>query len=422
MGYENLIETRGEKLYYPDFKEKNSSRRWYQHDIDTIIYSDMFRKMQRKAQLLSIYDPVSRSRLIHTFEVVRIAKEISEKLGINTELTEAIALAHDFGNVAYGKKAEEFLQKQTSGVFKHEEVSELMLKVSASRLIPDKYMKQAKKAIDKNPSVTHLIKIDEFPYQLEVYRIKKKIYYICISPEVLDGVIKHGTNHCAWTLEGQVVNYADNIAYLIQDISDFEAANILDAEAKKRYGRCLDDIEDSEFSKQFPIKGVVGETTSIRTATLIERYVLYNKKAREEGTLPTIKSSFFVKSIPELQIEPVLRQAIDRCWEFKSEFYDDALIKVSNIAASSKMKQLWDILEKESEFVEQNKSFKAFNEELSSPIFMSYKKKKRISDKRWEAWKKAYFVAHLTCDEIDLIIKSFLERDYEFHLSLPRIM
>ena len=281
-----MIEIRGKELYYPDFKEKNSSRRWYQHDIDTIIYSDMFRKMQRKAQLLSIYDPVSRSRLIHTFEVVRIAKEISEKLGINTELTEAIALAHDFGNVGYGKMAEKFLQDKTSKKFKHEEASELMLKVSASRHIPDKYRAKAKEAVDKNDSITHLIEIDEFPYQLEVYRIKNKIYYICMSPEVLDGVVKHGTNHGAWTLEGQVVNYADNIAYLIQDISDFEAVNIFDAEAKKRYGRSLDDIEDSEIGKQFTIKGVVGETTSVRTATLIERFVLYNKKAIAEEKTP----------------------------------------------------------------------------------------------------------------------------------------
>lgn len=75
-----VLWTGGKALFFPDFKTKKSSRRWYQHDIDVIIYSEMFRKMQPKSQLLSIHDPVSRSRLIHTFEVVRIAKEISEKL------------------------------------------------------------------------------------------------------------------------------------------------------------------------------------------------------------------------------------------------------------------------------------------------------------------------------------------------------
>lgn len=139
MLYTEKMSNRANALYFPDFKTKKSSRRWYQHDIDTIIYSDLFRKMQRKSQLLSIYDPVSRSRLIHTFEVVRIAKEISEKLGLNTELTEAIALAHDFGNVAYGKCADNFLQDKTHGCFKHEEVSALMLKACSSRLVPEKY-------------------------------------------------------------------------------------------------------------------------------------------------------------------------------------------------------------------------------------------------------------------------------------------
>ena len=176
MHYRDLIEKRGKELYFPDFKPKKSSRRWYQHDIDVIIYSEMFRKMQRKSQLLSIHDPVSRSRLIHTFEVVRIAKEISEKLGLNSELTEAIALAHDFGNVAYGKPADLFLQDKTKRLFKHEEVSSLMLKVCSSRPIPDKYRNLAKEAISKNPAATHVINISEFPYFLEVYQYKKSIY------------------------------------------------------------------------------------------------------------------------------------------------------------------------------------------------------------------------------------------------------
>lgn len=421
MLYKDMIQNRAEALYFPDFKTKKSSRRWYQHDIDTIIYSDLFRKMQRKSQLLSIHDPVSRSRLIHTFEVVRIAKEISEKLGLNTELTEAIALAHDLGNVAYGKCADIFLQNQTSKFFKHEEVSELMLKVCSSRPIPDKYREQARKAIATDSSVTHLISIPEFPYQLEVYQQKTSIYYICISPEVLDGVKKHGTDLCAYTLEGQVVNYADNIAYLIQDINDFEVAGIFDRQTKERYERHLDDLDGEDTNKHFPITGIVGKTTSIRTATLIERFVSDNKKALVEETLPTIPSPFFSEKIPQLQKSSLLGQAIDRCWAFKKEFYENDLIKISNITSTSKMEQLWDILKKDSAFVDNNRSYISFLSTLSSPIFTSYRKEKDIIDeKTWEEWKKSYFIAHLSCDEIDLIIKSFLERDYEFHLALPK--
>jgi len=369
MRYKREIEKRSGEQYHPDFEKDNSSRRWYQHDIDTIIYSDMFRKMQRKSQLLSIYDPVSRSRLIHTFEVVRIAKEISEKLGLNSELTEAIALAHDFGNVAYGKVADKFLKNHTNQLFKHEEVSALMLKVSASRHIPDKYREVAMKVIESNPDTTHTIKISEFPYELEVYEYDGQTYYICISPEVLDGVIKHGTEQLAATLEGQVVNYADNIAYLIQDVSDFEATGIFDDETKKRYRRSLSKFMQDDTNTEYPISNIVGETTSLRTATLIERFVNYNGKRLENKTYSTVFSPIINQEIPVLESEEIVSKAIDSCWKFKEEFYKKPLIALSNKSAITKMEQLWNILDKHSIFVQENKRYDEFLDFLSTPNF-----------------------------------------------------
>ncbi len=428
MSYNELMKERESALYFPDFETKKSSRRWYQHDIDVIIYSNMFRKMQRKSQLLSIQDPVSRSRLIHTFEVVRIAKEISEKLGLNSELTEAIALAHDFGNVAYGKQADIFLQEKTKNNFKHEQVSALMLKVCSSRIIPDKYRDAAKAEIELNDSVTHIIQIDEYPYFLEVYSFRDDIYYICISPEVIDGVIKHGIDDYtlqnddvyAFTLEGQVVNYADNIAYLIQDISDFESTGIFNKQAKSRYKRCLSTLEDSDNNQEFPISGIVGETTSLRTATLIERFIEYNAHRLKNNEYRTIYSKILKTDIPLLEIEPIVKKAIDCCWNFKKEFYNNDLIKVSNNASRCKMEQIWTILKKNSNFVDKNTSYINFLKTIESPIFETFKLEiglTNIAD--WENWKKAFFISHLTCDEIDLIINSFMERDYLFDLSLP---
>lgn len=169
--------------------------------------------------------------------MVRIAKEISEKLGLDPELTEAIALAHDFGNVAYGKQADLFLGEKTNGLFKHEEIGALMLKVFSARLIPDKYRGEAVTVCEKSQNEVKRIEIDEFPYFLEVFNCNQEYYYSCMSPEVIDGVIKHGTSNIAFTLEGQVVNYADNIAYLVQDISDFEATGIFKATPHKRIAK-----------------------------------------------------------------------------------------------------------------------------------------------------------------------------------------
>lgn len=96
---------------------------------------------------------------MNNLEVARIAKEISERLGLNTELTEAIALAHDFGNVAYGKSMDAFLQDKTEATFKHEEISELMLMVAASRELPKKFRERAEVEIDKDPDIVHEITI-----------------------------------------------------------------------------------------------------------------------------------------------------------------------------------------------------------------------------------------------------------------------
>ena len=102
-------------------------RRWYQRDIDQITHSTCFRKLQRKSQLLSEKDPRSRSRLIHTIEVSRIAMEISEKLGLSKELTEAICLAHDIGTSPYGCIGNTFLREHARQEFSHEMAGALML-------------------------------------------------------------------------------------------------------------------------------------------------------------------------------------------------------------------------------------------------------------------------------------------------------
>lgn len=422
--YKSQIRERSKALYHPDSR---SMRRWYQHDIDVIVYSDMFRKMQRKSQLLSINDPISRSRLIHTFEVVRIAKEISEKLGLDSELTEAIALAHDFGNVAYGKQADFFLEEKTNGLFKHEEIGALMLKVFSARLIPDKYRDKAVAVCKKSQNEVKRIEIDEFPYFLEVFNYNQDYYYSCMSPEVIDGVIKHGTSNIALTLEGQVVNYADNIAYLVQDISDFEVTGIFKKSDCERYSRCLDEITSHDDDEEYPLSGIVGKTTSVRTSTLIERYVSYNENLLKNGKYSRIRSDIFKDEIPVLKIPHLLQEALDLCWKFKDEFYQNNLIKVSNMESEARISQIWNILEESSLFCENNKSFSQFKKLLNSPIYASYKKEKMNFLKEmwdeniWKQWEKACFIAHLTCDEIDLIINSFLERDYSFDLSLPTI-
>src|SRR5258707_511482 len=103
------------KLRYPSSRPAYAQRTWYERDIDQIVYSTVFRKMQRKSQLLPAGDPRRRTRLIHTLEVSRIATEISRKLGIDPTLTEAIALGHDLANCAYGAVGNKELSERSAG-------------------------------------------------------------------------------------------------------------------------------------------------------------------------------------------------------------------------------------------------------------------------------------------------------------------
>ena len=75
----------------------------WQRDFTRIIYASSFRRLQGKMQLLGIRnDQFFRNRLTHTLEVNQIAQTVSKALGLNMELTEAIALGHDLGHTPFG--------------------------------------------------------------------------------------------------------------------------------------------------------------------------------------------------------------------------------------------------------------------------------------------------------------------------------
>ncbi len=84
--------------------------------IDKIMNSHFFRKLSGKTQvILSLMGPMVRTRLTHTVEVARIAREISEDLGLNENLCEAIALAHDIGHTPFGHVGERILKEIMCG-------------------------------------------------------------------------------------------------------------------------------------------------------------------------------------------------------------------------------------------------------------------------------------------------------------------
>ena len=425
---------RGKQLYTLGH---NDLRRWYQRDIDQIVHSTAFRKLQRKTQLLSEKDPRVRSRLIHTLEVSRIAVEISEKLGLDKELTEAICMGHDLGTSPYGYIGNVFLSGIVTGnSFSHEIAGTHMLETLAIKKLTDTdLINRAFIEFNNRPDSGIIdLPIKEFPGNLKVSRksietkdVDDEFEYFTyhISPEVLDGVRCHGGADLPQTLEAQVVKFSDNIAYLSQDIDDLMYSKILQS---VKYTNFNASSLPLEYTDKFGVKHAMTwdeidngfencklrdafqTSRGLRIAAFITRYVNYNKMLLvedKENKLDPYQSPILKREIPKLQLDKGLDFIIDFTWCFIEKYYKDALICTSNEIQRAKIQQLWSILDYK-KFTKENKFYKKFMSDLDDSRFISYS----------EAWKKAYFISHLAYDEVDLIITSFHQRDFTFEIDI----
>ncbi|MCX7626304.1 MAG: deoxyguanosinetriphosphate triphosphohydrolase [Candidatus Sumerlaeaceae bacterium] len=169
----------------------------FQRDRDRIIHSTAFRKLEYKTQVYMVhYGDYFRTRLTHTMEVAQIARTLARNLRLNADLTEAIALAHDLGHTPFGHSGEAALKRLLAdqGGFEHNE--------QGLRVV--EYLEE------RYPDVPGLN----------------------LTWEVREGIIKHDTEYDSpnvperfkpeWapTLEAQVCDVADEIAYNNHDIDD----------------------------------------------------------------------------------------------------------------------------------------------------------------------------------------------------------
>lgn len=162
----------------------------FQRDRDRIIYSKAFRRLKHKTQVfISPEGDHYRTRLTHTLEVSQIARTIARSLRLNEDLTEAIALGHDLGHTPFGHAGERVLDRVSSFGFKHNEQSVRVVEV----------LEKDRKGLN-------------------------------LTWEVRDGIRCHTGKEMPSTLEGQVVRFADKIAYINHDIEDAIRGGIISEE------------------------------------------------------------------------------------------------------------------------------------------------------------------------------------------------
>ena len=91
-------------------EEESTFRSCFQRDRDRIIHASAFRRLKHKTQVFIEHEgDYYRTRLTHSIEVAQVARTISGALGLNAELTEAVALAHDLGHPPFGHTGEDAL-------------------------------------------------------------------------------------------------------------------------------------------------------------------------------------------------------------------------------------------------------------------------------------------------------------------------
>lgn len=171
-------------------------RTHFQRDRDRVIHSRAFRRLEYKTQVfLNGTGDHLRTRLTHTMEVAAITRNIARALGINEDLAETIALAHDLGHAPFGHKGEDALDQlmRDHGGFEHNRQS---LRI-----------------------------VEELEQKYPAFR------GLNLTWEVREGLAKHCTSYDhpfkhthfeakSSSLEAQVANVADEIAYYSHDLDD----------------------------------------------------------------------------------------------------------------------------------------------------------------------------------------------------------
>src|SRR5438445_6135979 len=115
-----MLSTRSRGRRFPE--PEHPMRTVFQRDRDRIIHSAAFRRLEYKTQVFVNHEgDYYRTRLTHKLEAAQIARTIARALGLNEELAEAVALAHDLGHTPFGHAGERILNRlmQSHGGFEH---------------------------------------------------------------------------------------------------------------------------------------------------------------------------------------------------------------------------------------------------------------------------------------------------------------
>jgi dGTPase len=162
-------------------EEPDEFRSCFERDRDRILHSSSFRRLAGKTQVFIFPDDHQRTRLTHALEVAQVATSVARAVGLNVALTEAIAIGHDCGHGPGGHASEDALDPFVAGGFNH-----------------------------------------------ALWGAQVALSSLNLCRETLDGIANHSWSRPApSTAEGELVSWADRIAYVCHDFEDALSAGIV---------------------------------------------------------------------------------------------------------------------------------------------------------------------------------------------------
>jgi len=301
-------DSRGRRTPEPD----DSIRTCFQRDRDRIIHCKAFRRLMHKTQVfLSPLGDHYRTRMTHSLEVMQLSRSIARGLNLNEDLAEAIALGHDLGHSPFGHAGEDALTQvwseyEPGARFIHSEQSLRVVEVLERR--------------------GHKVGLN-------------------LTYEVLDGIAKHSKHKGALagyadipsTLEGQIVRYADRLAYINHDIDDAVRAGII-------------------AERDLPARAisVLGHRGPIRIATVVEDMVAECRGRNEIklsepvlDAVEAIKEFMFTRvyfNESAKQEEPKAQNVVQRLFRYYMERLEELpeMYRQAPLAADSPARRVCD--------------------------------------------------------------------------------
>lgn len=234
-------------------------RNEFQRDRDRVVHARAFRRLENKTQVFTPgFSDHFRNRLTHTIEVSQIARTVAGVLGLDEDLTEALALVHDIGHPPLGHAGEEEL---------------------------DRLMRRFGDRFDHNLQALRIVESFENPYA--------RFPGLNLTFEAREGIVKHSRDLVAGEipeldeylpgerppLEAQLIDLCDEIAYNTSDLDDGYGAGLAPVEEARRAVDKFRELDDA-LGMQFP-----GVPERVRMHEIVRELINWLVSGLMEGTV-----------------------------------------------------------------------------------------------------------------------------------------